>query len=137
MVEDASLFITDTGHFCDFNIQTSTQNCTPDSDQLPKAQPHNSMHFHTKHKYRNLFGNSNIKYHDFNTGDALSFKEKYTALLQQELQNPYWCLHDPITTQTYQISDNMDIKTMPHAMYFLGDANTVTKIKHIPYQTID
>ena len=72
MEEDASLFTTDTGHSCDFNIQTSTQNCIPDSDQLPKAQPHNSMHFYTKHKYRNLFGDSNINYHDFNTGDALS-----------------------------------------------------------------
>ena len=33
---------------------------------------------------------SNIQYHDFNNGDALTFKDKYTALLQQELQNPYW-----------------------------------------------
>ena len=32
---------------------------------------------------------------DNNNGDALTFKDKYTALLQQELQNPYWCLcHD-------------------------------------------
>ena len=58
------------------------------------------------------------------------------ALLQQELQNPHWCLHDPITTQSYQISPNMDIETMPHAMYFTGNTSTVTKIKHVPYQTI-
>ena len=25
---------------------------------------------------------------------------------------------------------------MPHAMYFTGDTDTVTKINHIPYQTI-
>ena len=33
--------------------------------------------------------NSNIQYHDFDNGDALTFTDKYTALLQQELQNPY------------------------------------------------
>ena len=36
-----------------------------------------------------MSGDSNIQYHDFNNGDALTFKDKYTALLQQELQNPY------------------------------------------------
>ena len=61
------------------------------------------IHSQSKHKYRNVFGDSNIQYHDFNNGDALTFKDNYTALLQQELQNPYWCLHDPITTKTYQI----------------------------------
>ena len=30
----------------------------------------------------------------------------------------------------------MDIETMPHAMYFTGDLDTVTKINHVPYQTI-
>ena len=59
------------------------------------------------------------------------------ALLQQELQNPYWNLHDPITTKSYQISKDMDIEMMPHAMYFTGDLDTITKINHIPYQTIE
>ena len=54
----------------------------------------------------------------------------------QELQNPYWCLHDPITTQSYQISPDMDIETMPNTMYFNGNASTFTKINHVPYQTI-
>ena len=31
----------------------------------------------------------------------------------------------------------MDIEMMPHAMYFTGDLDTVTKINHIPYQTIE
>ena len=57
-------------------------------------------------------------------------------LLQQELQNPYWNLHDPITTKSYQISKDMDIETMPHTMYFTGNSDTVTKINQIPYQTI-
>ena len=59
-----------------------------------------------------------------------------TALLQQELRNPYWNLHDPIMTKSYQISKDMDIEMMPQAMYFTGDLDTVTKINHVPYQTI-
>ena len=31
----------------------------------------------------------------------------------------------------------MDIETMPHAMYFTCNSDTVTKINHIPYQTIE
>ena len=57
-------------------------------------------------------------------------------MLQQELQNSYWNLHDPIMTKSYQISKDMDIEMMPHAMYFTGDPDTVTKINHVPYQTI-
>ena len=38
--------------------------------------------------------------------------------------------------KSYQISTEMDIETMPHAMYFSGNIETVTKINHIPYQTI-
>ena len=30
----------------------------------------------------------------------------------------------------------MDIETMPHAMYFTDNTDTVTKINHVPYQTI-
>ena len=67
----------------------------------------------------------------------VTFRDKYTTLLQQELQNPYWNLHNPITTKSYQISQDMDIETMPHAMYFTGDSDTVTKINHVPYQTIE
>ena len=86
--------------------------------------------------YRNTFGESNTQYHDFNNQDSLTFTDKYTALLQQELQNPYWTLHDPIMTKNYQISKDMDIETMPHAMYFTGDPDMVAKINHVPYQTI-
>ena len=59
------------------------------------------------------------------------------ALLQQELLNPYWNLHDPIMTKSYQISKDMDIETMPHAMYLTGDLDTITKINYVPYQTIE
>ena len=30
----------------------------------------------------------------------------------------------------------MDIETMPHAMYSTGHTDTITKINHVPYQTI-
>ena len=58
-------------------------------------------------------------------------------MLQQELQNPNWNLHDPIMTKSYQISKDMDIETMPHAMYFTGNSDSVTKINQVPYQTIE
>ena len=94
-----------------------------------KLIPYNQwgIHSKSKHKYRHVFGNSNIQYHDFNNGDALTFTDKYTALLQQELQNPYWCLHDPIANKSYQISSEMDIETMTHAMYFSGSKETLLK----------
>ena len=38
--------------------------------------------------------------------------------------------------KSYQISTEMGIETMPHAMYFSGNIETVTKINHISYQTI-
>ena len=125
---DASLFTTDTATACEYNITTDFSNL--DNTQESKAniiQPM-GIHSQSKHKYRNVFGNSNIQYHDFDNGDALTFKDKYTALLQQELQNPYWCLHDPIATKSYQISSKMDIETMLHVMYFSGNKETIIKI---------
>ena len=95
------------------------------------------IHSQNKHKYRNVFGDSNIQYHNFDNSDALTFEDKYTALLQQEIQNPYWCLHDPIAIKSYQISSEMDIETMPHAMYFSSNKETITKINQVPYQVID
>ena len=133
---DASLFTTDTATQCTFSITPSDLD-TGHSNDIPSHPNNNtSIHFYSKHKYRDTFGDAHIQYHDFDNGDALVHNDKYTALLQQELQNPYWCLHDPITTKSYQISSNMDIETMPHIMYFDGNATTVTKINHNPYQTI-
>ena len=39
-------------------------------------------------------------------------------------------------TRSYQISKDMDIETMSHAMYFTSNTDTVTKISHVLYQTI-
>ena len=113
MEENASLFTDDATTSCDFNItnQNSVTENINDTN-ISHAPKQSGIHAQSKHVYRN------------------------TALLQQELQNPYWRLHDPVTTKSYQISKDMDIETMPHAMYFTGDTDTVTKINHVPYRII-
>ena len=88
---------------------------------MPKPS---GIHLQQKHTYTNTFGESNIQYHDFDNQDSLTFTDKYTALLQQEPQNPYWNLHYPIMTKSYQISKDMDIETIPHTMYFTGDLDS-------------
>ena len=104
-----------------------------EKDVNDTPQNNTGIHFYSKHKYRDTFGDAHIQYHDFDNVDAFIYRDKYAALLQQELQNPYWCLHDPVTTKSYQISTDMDIvttksyqistdmdiETMPHAMNFL------------------
>ena len=137
MEEDASIFTSDTATPRDYNITKDVQNTDTISAEKSKVISPMGIHLQSKHKCRNIFGDSNIQYHEFNNGDALTFKDKYTALLQQELQNPYWCLHDPIMTKSYKISSEMDVETMPHAMYFSGSIEAVTKINQVPYQTIE
>ena len=131
--EKASLFTDDTAPPCDFNIinQHSVTDNANDTN-IPCTPKQSGIHSQHKHTYRNTFGESNIQYHDFDNQDLLTFTDKYTARLQQELQNPYWNLHDPIMTKRYQISKDMDIEIMPHAMYFTGDPDSVTKINHTP-----
>ena len=133
---DASLFTSDTSTQCAFNIIPSNLEMETNKQTEETPQNNTSIHFHSKHKYRDTFGDAHIQYHNFDNGDAFTYKDKYTALLQQELQNPYWCLHDPVTTKSYQILTEMDIETMPHAMYFSGNAEIVTKINHVPHQTV-
>ena len=111
-------------------------NLNSSHEDKPHIIPPRGIHSKSKHTYQNVFGDSNIQHHDFDNGDALTFTDKYTALLQQELQNPYWCLHNPIT-KSYQISSKMDIKTMPHAMYFSSNKETIIQINQVPYQVID
>ena len=134
---DALLFTTDTTKLCDYNITDDVLNSDAIPESKSKITQPMAIHLQSKHKYRNVFGDSNIQYHDSNNGDALTFKDKYTALLQQELQNLYGCLHDPITTKSYQISSEMDIETMPHAMYFSGNRETMAKFNQVPYQVIE
>ena len=131
--EDASLFTSYTNTPCEYNITKPIQNFHDLLDRTIPSKPFIGIHSQGKHKYRYVFWNSHVQYHDFYNGNAFTFKNKYTTLLQQGLQNPYWCLHDPITTKTYQMSTEMDIESMLHAMYFTGDKDTVTKINHVPY----
>ena len=138
MEERASSFTDDTDTHCDYSISdhiSDTDNVNDiHTDFVPKYP---TTHSQRKHAHRDTFGNTHIQYHDFDNQDLLIFQDKYTALLQQEFQNPYWNLHDPVVTKSYQISKDMDIETMPHAMYFTGDPDTVTKINQVPYQTIE
>ena len=136
MEDNASLFTSDTTTPCNLNITEDTLDLETNSECKLNSKTLSGIHLQSKHKYRNTFGNSNIQYHNFDNGDVLKFQDKYTTLLQQELQNPYWCLDNPIMIKSYQISTEMDIETMPHAMYFSGNIETVTKINHVPYQTI-
>ena len=82
MEEDTSLFTSDTATPCDYNITNGVQNSDTISEGKAKVISPMGIHSQSKHKYRNVFGNSNIQYHNFNNGDALTFKDKYTALLQ-------------------------------------------------------
>ena len=134
---DATLFTMDTTTSCDHNISIDTSNSNNSYENKTNTIPPKGIHSKSKHKYRDVFSDSNIQYHDFDNGDALTFTDKYTVLLQQELQNPFWCLHDPTTTKSYQISSKMDIETIPHAMYFSSNKETITKINQVPYQVID
>ena len=136
--ENASSFADDADTLCDFSIVDHNSDTENTNDtHMHFAPKHPSIHSQRKHAYRNTFGNSHIQYHDFDNQDSLTFTDKYISLLQQELQNPYWNLHDPIMTKSYQISKDMDIEMMPHAMYFTGNLDTITKINHVPYQTIE
>ena len=100
------------------------------------SRQYTQLHILNENMHIEILSVMHIQYHEFDNKDLLTVKDKYTALLQQELQNPYWNLHDPITTKSYQIPKDTDIETMPHVMYFTGNSDTVTKINQVPYQTI-
>ena len=93
MEENASSFADNTDTRCDFSITDHTLD-TENACLMPKYP---TIHSQRKHVYRNTFGDAHIQYHDFDNQDSLTFRDKYTALLQQEPQNPYWNLHNPIT----------------------------------------
>ena len=98
---NASLFTTDTSTQCAFNITPSHLETESEKDMNDTPQNNTGIHFYSKHKYRGTFADAHIQYHDFDNGDVFAYRDKYTALLQQELQNPYWCLHDLVTVKSY------------------------------------
>ena len=116
MEECVSSFTDDTDTHCDYSISDHTSDTDNVNDTRADFVPkYPTVHSQRKHAYRDTLGDAHIQCHDFNNQDLLTFQDKYTALLQQGLQNPYWNLHDPIATKSYQISKDMDIETMPHA----------------------
>ena len=80
---DASLFTTDTSTQCAFNITPSNLKTESQEDVNDAPNNNTSIHFYSKHKYRDTFGDAQIQFHDFDNGDAFGYKDKYTALLQQ------------------------------------------------------
>ena len=85
---DASLFTSDTTTQCAFNIIPKNTEAETNKPMEETSENNAGIHSHSKHKYRDTFGDAHIQYHNFNNGDAFTHKDKYTALLQQELQNP-------------------------------------------------
>ena len=83
MEENASLFTDDAATPCDFNI-TNQNSVTEDTNDtsISHTLKQSGIHAQSKHIYRNTFGESNIQYHNFDNQDSLTFRDKYTALLQ-------------------------------------------------------
>ena len=86
--ESASLFTDNTDMHCNY----STSNHTPDTENVNDTHTnftpkYPAIHSQQKHTYRDFgdFGDAHMQYHDFDNQDLLTFKDKYTALLQQEL----------------------------------------------------
>ena len=84
----SSSFTDDTDTHCDYSISDHTSDTDNLNDTHTDFMPkYPTIHSQRKHAYRDTFGNAHIQYHDFDNQDSLTFKDKYTALLQQELQN--------------------------------------------------
>ena len=134
--ENMSLFADDTTTPCDFNVidrHPTTENANDTNDLcVPKPSGIDSQQ---KHAYRNTFCESNIQYHDFDNQDSGIYRQIH-SIVTTRITKSFWNLHDPIMTKNYQISKDMDIEMMPHATCFTGNLDTVTKINHVPYQTI-
>ena len=80
---DASLFTKDTTTPCAFNIIASDLATESPNDVHDHSHKNAGIHFFSKHKYRDTFGDAHIQYHDIDNGDAFIYKDKYMALLQQ------------------------------------------------------
>ena len=99
---DASLFTMDTTTPCDYNISTDILNLDNLQESKTSITQPMGIHSQSKHKYRNVFGNSNIQYHDFDNGNALTFKDKYMTLYNKNhttLIGVYMILLQPKATK--------------------------------------
>ena len=74
---DASLFTTDTSTPCAFNIAPSDLETKSQDDVHDHSHNNSHIHFYSKHKYRDTFGDTHIQYHDFDNGDAFITQHYY------------------------------------------------------------
>ena len=91
---DASLFTTDTTTPCDYNINTDMPNPNSSQENKSHTTPSRGIHCKSKHTYRNVFGNTNIQYHDFDNGD----KQKEEFLTKLDDFHDVFSLRDKIGT---------------------------------------
>ena len=112
MKENMSSSADDTDTHCDYSIKDHTSDTDNAKDTHTGFMPkYPTIYSQRKHIYRDTFGDAHIQYHDFDNQDSLIFRDKYTALLRQELQNPYWNLHYPIMTKSFQGHGHRDNAT--------------------------
>ena len=62
---DASLFTSDTSTQCAFNIIPTNTEAETDKSTEETPQNNTGIHFHSKYKYRDTFGDAQIQYHNF------------------------------------------------------------------------
>ena len=81
---DASLFTSDTSTQWAFNIVPNNAERETEKPMEELPQNNTGIHFHSKHKYSDNFRDAHVQYHNFDNGGAFTYKDKYTALFQQE-----------------------------------------------------
>ena len=137
MEENVSLFTSGTAASCDYNIINGVQNSDTILEEKSKIISPMGIHLQSKHKYK-----MSLVILTYNIMTSIMVMH---SLSKTNMQHYYsknnktcnWCLHDPITTKSYQISSQIDVEMMPHAMYFLGSNEAIAKINQVPYQTIE
>ena len=120
MEEYASSFADDTDTHCDF----SNTDHTLDTENANDTHTGLTPKYPTIHSQENMHTETLLVTHTYSTM-TLTIKIPLYSETNIPLQNPYWNLHDPIMTKSYKISQDMDIETMPHAMYFTGDSKSI------------
>ena len=86
--EDASLFTTNNAAPCVYNITKDVPNSDTISENKSKIISPMGIHLQGKHKYSNVFGDSNIQYHEFNNGDAFTFKRQIYSIVTTRITKP-------------------------------------------------
>ena len=77
---DTSLFTSDTSTQCAFNITPTNTEVESDKPMEETHQSNIGIHFYSKNKYRDTFGDAHIQYHNFDNSDAFTYTDKYTVL---------------------------------------------------------